>query len=235
MDRKAENKNILELYDRGFSVRKIANTTGISRSSVKYRLVKELKIDYIPKRIFSNEWKEKIKTARAKQSPPSQGKSLSDLHRKRISDGKKGKTSDAIIALHNSSEWKEKLSIAKRGDKCYMWKGGITPIKKRLRGSFKWREWRVAVFKRDNYACCECGARNGNGKHIDLHPDHINPFSVILNNLKKQIGIGNLFEVALEYKPLWDVNNGRTMCVDCHKKTKTWGINQFTMGTNICV
>lgn len=22
---------------------------------------------------------------------------------------------------------------------------------------------------------------------------------------------------------LWDINNGRTLCVDCHKKTETYG------------
>jgi hypothetical protein len=24
---------------------------------------------------------------------------------------------------------------------------------------------------------------------------------------------------------IWDLNNGRCLCRDCHKQTKTWGVN----------
>lgn len=32
-----------------------------------------------------------------------------------------------------------------------------------------------------------------------------------------------LKEYDLFCEELWDLNNGRTLCIDCHKKTETWG------------
>ena len=46
--------------------------------------------------------------------------------------------------------------------------------------------------------------------------------------IKKKNQISNL-EEALECEELWDINNGRVLCENCHKKTDTWGIkaNKF--------
>lgn len=235
--RETENKNMLGLYDKGLSVRKISNIMGISRSSVKYRLINELKINYVPSRIFSEDWKRKIKLARAKQEPPCRGMLFSKSHKQSISDSKKGKTSDAIIAFHSSKGYKEKCSMAKRGEKCYLWKGGITPITKKLRDSFRYREWRKQVFDRDNYTCQKCGTRNGNGKHVNFHPHHIYPFefSEIINYLKDKVGINRLYDVAINYELLWNPCIGKTYCIACHKETKTWGINQYMKGLKTCV
>ena len=86
------------------------------------------------------------------------------------------------------------------GKKSHLWKGGITPRNKVLRCGAKWKKWRKAVFKRDNYTCQECGVRGG----IELNPDHIKPFA---------------------YFPelRFNINNGRTLCRECHQKTPTWG------------
>lgn len=27
------------------------------------------------------------------------------------------------------------------------------------------------------------------------------------------------YETAMNWQPLWDINNGQTLCLDCHKKT----------------
>ena len=66
---------------------------------------------------------------------------------------------------------------------------------------------------RDNFACVKCDIVGG-----QLQVDHIKPFAVILheNDIKT-------FEQAINCKELWDINNGRTLCVDCHKKTDTYG------------
>lgn len=84
------------------------------------------------------------------------------------------------------------------GDKHWNWQGGITPLNEVIRKSFEYREWRVAVLKRDNYTCIMCGEAE------DLEADHIKPFALFP-------------ELRL------DINNGRTLCVECHKKTPTWG------------
>lgn len=74
------------------------------------------------------------------------------------------------------------------------WKGGITPIKRKLRNSLDYEEWRKSVFERDNYTCQGCGTI---GEY--LHADHIKSFS---DNPELR----------------FEVSNGRTLCVPCHYK-----------------
>lgn len=106
-----------------------------------------------------------------------------------------------------TSEVRKKLSAKRKGrpnpavagKKCHFWKGGITPESKKERMSLKTRMWREAVYKRDNYTCVLCGKRGGR-----LNADHILPFSQF-----------PAYRHVLE--------NGRTLCVACHKKTDTYG------------
>ena len=70
------------------------------------------------------------------------------------------------------------------------------------------------MFKRDGYRCVECGA---SGSETYLNVDHIKPYSQII----KENGIKTV-EEALKCLELWGVNNGRTLCVPCHKKTPTY-------------
>lgn len=91
--------------------------------------------------------------------------------------------------------------------------GTKTPLNVSVRGMYRMREWVVAVFSRDNYACTGCGIR---GKKLTA--DHIKPFAVILreNNITS-------VEEAVACSALWDICNGRTLCRPCHKRTDTWG------------
>lgn len=68
-----------------------------------------------------------------------------------------------------------------------------------IKGTFKYRKWRKNVFERDNYTCQECGVLGGY-----LQADHIKPF-------------------ALFPKIRFDINNGRTLCLKCHRNTSTYG------------
>lgn len=90
------------------------------------------------------------------------------------------------------------------GENNHNWKGGITEINNFIRTSFEYKLWRTSVFERDNYTCVWCGARNGNGKKVVLNADHIKPFSSF---------------PELRFA----IDNGRTLCVQCHKTTDTWG------------
>lgn len=96
------------------------------------------------------------------------------------------------------------------GDKNPSWKGGKTKIQESLRSSSKYKEWRNNVFKRDNWTCQECFRR---GNYLEAH--HIKPFISIL----REIGIES-FEHALSCLELWSVDNGKTLCLGCHNKTK---------------
>lgn len=79
------------------------------------------------------------------------------------------------------------------GDKNPNWKGGITPEKHLPRGLFRYRSWRKAVFERDNYTCQTCGSKE------NLNAHHIKPFK--------------------DFPELrFDVSNGLTLCVNCHKE-----------------
>lgn len=96
-------------------------------------------------------------------------------------------------------ETRRRMSLERKGDKCYAWKGGITKINLSIRNSFEYRLWREAVFKRDSYTCVWCGKRGGK-----LNADHIKPFC-------------NYPELR------FSIDNGRTLCIECHKTTETYG------------
>ena len=101
----------------------------------------------------------------------------------------------------------KKLSLAKlgkpapwkSGPNSPFWKGGITPINAAIRMSLEYQNWRRTVFERDGYRCLDCGQLGGR-----LEADHIFPF-------------------AHFPRLRFDMNNGRTLCRECHKQTKTYG------------
>lgn len=91
----------------------------------------------------------------------------------------------------------QRLKIS--GKNNWNWKGGVTPLNKKIRRSKKFINWRIAVFTRDNYTCQICGQKGG-----ILHPDHIKPFA---------------FFPELRF----ELSNGRTLCKKCHLQTDSWG------------
>lgn len=63
-----------------------------------------------------------------------------------------------------------------------------------LRSTKEYKEWRSSVFERDKYTCQECGQVGGS-----LEAHHIKPFAL--------------------YEDLrFEVNNGLTLCVGCHRE-----------------
>jgi len=137
-----------------------------------------------------------------------------DEHKKKLSIGKKGKTYKEIGRSPTSDSTRIKMSInnGQRGDKSIFWKGGTTKIADSIRNSFVYRQWRSDVYQRDNYICQVCGKRGGR-----LQADHVKQFAVILNENNIEC-----VEEALDCEELWNINNGRTLCENCHKKTDTY-------------
>lgn len=127
------------------------------------------------------------------------GKKRSDDVRLKISLAHKGKKF-TDEHRHNLSLAKSgKPNFKRRGKNHPLWKGGVTPVNQKIRESIEMVNWRRAVFKRDNFTCQMCGKRGGK-----LQADHIKPF--------------------VHYRHLrTELSNGRTLCVDCHKKTDTYG------------
>jgi len=151
----------------------------------------------------------------------------SDITKNKISNANKGKIAWNNGRKENREEVLEKQSIAhkghpawnkglnrisderikksiKIGENHWNWKGGKTTENHKIRTSLENRLWREAVFKRDDYQCIWGGKEHGN----KLNADHIKPFA---------------YFPELRFA----IDNGRTLCVDCHRKTETWGTKKI--------
>jgi len=122
--------------------------------------------------------------------------------------GRKGEKRPNVAGANNPMrrpevKAKHRANI-RRGESHPFWEGGVTPLYKIIRKSPEYIAWRKSVFARDSYTCQLCGLKPGNGKRVDLQADHIKPFA---------------YFPALRF----DINNGRTLCVTCHKGTETYG------------
>lgn len=121
------------------------------------------------------------------------GKKLSEETKRKMSKSRKGRKF--------SMEHRRKIGLShlKLKEKCWNWRGGITPINEKIRKSLEYKLWRKAVFERDNYQCIWGRKKHGN----KLQADHIKPF-------------------ALYPELRFAIDNGRTLCVNCHKTTITY-------------
>ena len=93
------------------------------------------------------------------------------------------------IKLRTSSDYdKEK--------RYWLWKGeNYLPENIRKYNQLKFRKWSLAVRNRDGNKCIDCGITK-----VKLHAHHLIPLKECMNT-------------QLEY----DVNNGVTLCIRCHK------------------
>jgi len=112
------------------------------------------------------------------------------------------------LGKKHTEEYKKEMSESYRGEDNPCWRGGTTSLQKILRGCFMYRQWRSDIFTRDDFTCQECGQRGG---HLEAH--HIKQLSKILQLYE----ITN-YEEALDCAELWNLNNGITLCKECHKK-----------------
>ncbi|KKM97308.1 hypothetical protein LCGC14_1169300 [marine sediment metagenome] len=98
---------------------------------------------------------------------------------------------------HHSEETKRKMSLARQGRKNANWKGGLTELVKGIRRSPEFHLWRKVVLERDGHTCQDCESKeNVNAHHL---------------------------KSLIEYPELvFDVNNGLTLCEECHKRHTSW-------------
>lgn len=118
------------------------------------------------------------------------------------------------VAKKISDTLRAKITLGERfggnqiGEKNPSWKGGVSRAYKSGYYSIEYKEWRKAVFERDGYACRICG-HNG---FITAH--HIKSFA--------------------HYPELrFELNNGMTLCEECHKSTDNYkGRNRLKVKIN---
>uniref|UniRef100_A0A6M3K6B6 Putative HNH endonuclease n=1 Tax=viral metagenome TaxID=1070528 RepID=A0A6M3K6B6_9ZZZZ len=119
----------------------------------------------------------------------------------------------------HSIPWNIGLKGYKSGKDNCNWKGGITNIYDTVRTSDEYKDWRNSVYKRDNYICQDCG--DNRGGNLEAH--HIKPFAIILQEFLQIYSQFSpiedketLVRLAISYEPFWNINNGQTLCIECH-------------------
>jgi 5-methylcytosine-specific restriction endonuclease McrA len=113
------------------------------------------------------------------------------------SEERKKRQKEIVRKIWESGK-RSRVNLGVTGSKNVNWKGGVTPINEKIRKSSEYKLWREAVFARDGYTCIWCGKKGG-----ELNADHIKPFA---------------YYPELRFA----IDNGRTLCVPCHKTTDTY-------------
>ena len=91
------------------------------------------------------------------------------------------------------------IKVVKEGRHNWFIDGTRRSASKIERQSVEYRLWRESVFKRDGWSCQICGTSG-----CEVQADHIKPF-------------------ALYPELRFAIDNGRTLCIPCHKATPTYG------------
>lgn len=168
---------------------------------------------------FSEEWKRKIGIANTGKKRSEEYKLKSSLTRlgkaragtpknwkhteetkRRLSKAHKGKVLSEehkrrISEIHKKNGLKPPIRY---GAANHFWKGGISRAYKTGYWSTEYKKWRITVFERDGYKCQGCKKVGG---YLTAH--HIKSFA--------------------HYPKLrFDLDNGITLCEDCHKLTDNY-------------
>lgn len=144
------------------------------------------------------------------------GKHLSEEARKKISEKikknlpqteetkKKMSVSNHRIwkGKHLPKEIRRKMSEAQKGEKSYLWKGGITPINMKIRSSLEYKNWEYKILDKYNWKCQKC--------------NEVKKFKLTVHHIKN---------FAKYHKLRFSINNGFIFCKICHREFhKKYGI-----------
>jgi len=177
-------------------------------------------------RTLSSEHKQKISKSLKRQGivPPSRkGINLSEETKQKISKANRGrkpyemtekikeKISRSLKGNCPSEEIRKKLR-GRIGEKSPHWKGGVSKIDRLCRRMREYLQWRSDIFVRDNWTCQTC---KNKGIYVTAH--HKKSFSKIIreNNITD-------VSIARQCEELWDINNGVTLCENCHELTDNY-------------
>ena len=137
------------------------------------------------------------------------GKKRSKKVKDKISSGLKNSYKNGKRKSWNKNKRYPQIS----GENHWNWQGGKTNIRILMENQIKYRQWRSDVFTRDNFTCQKCHSKGKKGKRIILNVHHIKYVSIII----QEYNIKSIDDI-LNCEELWNINNGITLCKDCHKK-----------------
>jgi endogenous inhibitor of DNA gyrase (YacG/DUF329 family) len=138
------------------------------------------------------------------ESFQSQSKKYCDMKCRNIGMTGRKLTTEHVLNISKSLKGTTPKNMFQSGENHPFWNPDRTDQRERLTG--KYRDWRFGVIKRDKYTCQICGDKRSSGKKF--HVDHIKPF-------------------ALYPELRLDVDNGRVLCIDCHKRTDTYARKRY--------
>lgn len=112
------------------------------------------------------------------------------------------------------SEYPQHHSKHQFGENNPAWKGGIKSVYDRIRDLNQYWNWRKAVLYRDNNKCIDCGVQE------NLHAHHLKFLRILIKDYcqinKKEIK--ELTQQDLTQMFFYNIDNGVTLCEECHKK-----------------
>ena len=157
-------------------------------------------------RKFTKKWKNNLSKAQYKYYLTHKSSNIGRIR----SEATRKKISLAQIGKKLSLKQRKKISNSLKGIKTWNWTGIKQSLRTDIRHSFEYKLWRSDVFQRDNWTCQTCHNR---GSSIEAH--HIKSFAKIIkeNSIKT-------FKQAIKCEELWTIDNGVTLCLDCHNLTK---------------
>ena len=166
----------------------------------------------------ANKGKIRSDATKIKIGDASRGRKHTKTAKGKISQALKGKPKPwmkgnqyRLGSKHSKETIRKIRKLARKGKDNNRWKGGITPLTKQIRQSFKYRQWRSDIFTRDDFTCQDCWDKSGG----NLNAHHIKPFTQIIEEYQIKT-----FEQAMNCDELWNINNGKTLCKKCHEKYK---------------
>ena len=142
---------------------------------------------------------------------PNYGKKFSPELRAKLSKAQLETPNHSTRGKRLSDEHRKKIAIGNIGktvgDKNGNWKGGTSKEYAQLRTTFAYRKWKRAVLGRDDYTCVKCGEREG------VVPHHI-------------------LEFAYYPDERFAVDNGVSVCFNCHMGLHDWTVSTLDGGTS---
>jgi len=91
------------------------------------------------------------------------------------------------------SENMKRIGVHLRDHEHGNWKGGISSERQKLMAQKIYKDWKLSVFKRDNFTCLKCGLKDNN-----LNTHHLANYE---DNKEQAL----------------DLENGVTLCGECHR------------------